>query len=919
MLRVLFSTLFIACASAAPAQENANTILVMDGSGSMWGQIDGINKIVIARDVVNDLLDTFPSNQNLGLTVYGHRERGNCADIETMVPPGRDTKAQIREAVTGINPRGKTPMTDAIIAAAKALRYTEERATVILVSDGIETCNPDPCGAARALEQAGINFTAHVIGFDVTDPAALAQMQCLAHETGGQFLTAANARELSTALTAVVVEPVYVAQSVHLVGVLQPGGLEIDDVIRWKVSPQTGAAHDGSGPGYALTLSDGPYNVVGIRDSDGAEATLSFDVGAVETDQGQRIEVVFPTPEPDPTQITFRAVIGTKTGPVIETPVIWSITSNAEGALEDAQSTTPLGLLLDQGAHSVTAYWAEQEISSTPHQFMVTADPREIIIVFAPPAITASVTAPSAAVVGSAIDVTWDGPGNTDDFIGIGKVDASGSGQWRNFTPVSGGSPLQLLVPPEPGRYAISYFDNATKNVLGSATIEVQPATITLSAPEQVSVSETFDVVWTGPNYSDDFIGIGLVGASGSGQWKNFALTADGSPLRLQAPSVPGQYLIKYFFDQDNWAAFDIPITVTEPQVSVTAPPQADVSQMIEIAWTGPNTPGDFIGIGTVGATGSGQWRNYTPTAEGTPLQLMTPAEPGDYAIKYFLDQGNTPLFETQITLRAPVVSLTAPPNAEVSSTIEVTWTGPNTPGDFIGIGLAGASGSGQWKNYAETEAGNPAQLLVPPKPGDYTIKYFLKQDNTPLFDLPLRVTPTEVTLQVPATLTGGTLVDIPWTGPDHAGDFIGIGLTGASGSGQWRSYFETGNGSPARLRIPTKGGAYEIKYFLGQRNTPALAIPVSVTTPPATLDAPTVATAGSTIEITWTGPNYDGDYIGIGKSGASGSGQWRSYATTADGPVLTLSVPEEAGDYLIQYFVDADRVAIAERKLTIQ
>ncbi|KIN63384.1 Von Willebrand factor type A domain protein [Sulfitobacter noctilucicola] len=919
MLRLLITAFFIACASAAPAQNNANTILVMDGSGSMWGQIEGVNKIVIARDVVGDLLDTFPSDQNLGLTVYGHRERGNCADIETVVAPGLDTKGQIRDAVNGINPRGKTPMTDAIIAAAKALRYTEERATVILVSDGIETCNPDPCAAARALEEAGIDFTAHVVGFDVTDPQALAQMQCLANETGGQFLTAANASELETALTTVVAEPVYVPQSVQIVGVLTSGGPEIAEPIRWNILPAAGANIDGMGPGFATDLPGGNYDVVGIRESDSAEARLGFEVATSESDQGQRIEVIFPEPQPDPTEVSFRAVIGTENGEVIDTPVFWTITSEAEGTIADEEPANPLPLLLEQGSHTVTAYWAAQETASRPRQFIVTADPREIIVVFEPPAITASVGAPSSAIVGSTIEVTWNGPANVDDYVGIGKVGAGGSARWRNYTRVSEGSPLQLLVPPEPGPHTIAYFDDATQTVLGSATIEVMAADITINAPAEVSVSETFEVSWTGPDYAGDFLGIGMTGNSGSGQWQNFAPTADGNPLRLLAPSLPGDYLIKYFFDQENWAAFEVPIVVKEAKISLTAPDEADVSQMIEVAWTGPNTPGDFIGIGRVGQSGSGQWRNFTPTAEGSPLQLMTPPEPGDYVIKYFLDQGNTPLFEIPITLRAPEVSLNAPASAEVSRMIEVAWTGPDTPGDFIGIGRVGQSGSGQWRNYTSTSEGSPLQLMVPAEPGDYVIKYFLDQGNTPLVETPISVTPTTVTMDVPAVMVGGTIVDIPWTGPNHSGDFIGIGLAGTSGSSQWRSYVPTADGSPAKLRIPTAGGDYEVKYFLDQRNTPALTVPVSVTTPPATLSAPEVAAAGSSIEVAWTGPNYDGDYVGIGQTGGSGSSQWKAYGETANGPVLAIKLPDTPGDYTVKYFVGADRVSIAERALKIE
>jgi Ca-activated chloride channel family protein len=50
----LFLSFFLSL--PASAQNQASTILVLDGSGSMWGQIDGTAKITIAQDVISDLL-----------------------------------------------------------------------------------------------------------------------------------------------------------------------------------------------------------------------------------------------------------------------------------------------------------------------------------------------------------------------------------------------------------------------------------------------------------------------------------------------------------------------------------------------------------------------------------------------------------------------------------------------------------------------------------------------------------------------------------------------------------------------------------------------------------------------------------------------------------------------------------------------
>jgi Ca-activated chloride channel family protein len=89
-------------------------------------------------------------------------------------------------AVDGISPKGKTPLSESVRRAAAELKYTEEKATVILVSDGEETCNLDPCKVGEELEKQGVDFTAHVIGFSLVKQVQQDQLRCLAEKTGGR-------------------------------------------------------------------------------------------------------------------------------------------------------------------------------------------------------------------------------------------------------------------------------------------------------------------------------------------------------------------------------------------------------------------------------------------------------------------------------------------------------------------------------------------------------------------------------------------------------------------------------------------------------------------------------------------------------------------------------------------------------------
>ena len=119
--------------------------------------------------------------------------------------PAAGTAAAITQAANALSPKGKTPISAAVRQAAESLRYTEEKATVILITDGLETCDADPCAVASELEKAGVDFTAHVVGFGLSSEEGQ-QVACLAENTGGRYISAGNAAALAEALTATVVE-----------------------------------------------------------------------------------------------------------------------------------------------------------------------------------------------------------------------------------------------------------------------------------------------------------------------------------------------------------------------------------------------------------------------------------------------------------------------------------------------------------------------------------------------------------------------------------------------------------------------------------------------------------------------------------------------------------------------------------------
>ncbi len=101
-----------------------------------------------------------------------------------------------------IQPKGKTPIAEALTQAGEALQGREDDTTLVLVSDGIETCGGDPCAVAKALHDRGQRLIVHVVGFGVSGDRA-EPLRCIARAGGGRYFPAADAQALRAALSQV--------------------------------------------------------------------------------------------------------------------------------------------------------------------------------------------------------------------------------------------------------------------------------------------------------------------------------------------------------------------------------------------------------------------------------------------------------------------------------------------------------------------------------------------------------------------------------------------------------------------------------------------------------------------------------------------------------------------------------------------
>ena len=108
-----------------------------------------------------------------------------------------NNKAAIVEQTRGLQPQGYTPITDSLRLAAEGLAPEEAAShVVVLVSDGKETCQADPCAAAKALAEANAKLVVHTVGVGV-DATTRMQLQCIANNARGNYFDANSAAELA--------------------------------------------------------------------------------------------------------------------------------------------------------------------------------------------------------------------------------------------------------------------------------------------------------------------------------------------------------------------------------------------------------------------------------------------------------------------------------------------------------------------------------------------------------------------------------------------------------------------------------------------------------------------------------------------------------------------------------------------------
>ena len=197
----------LAAATAADEPVPGRLLLLLDASGSMKAKDpSGLTKIEAAKKALTGVVGALPDTAQVGLRVYGATVDGKgkptpaaCADTRLVSPIGPLDKARLTSSIAAVKALGETPIAGSLTAAMTDLGTTGKR-NIVLVSDGEESCVPDPCPVVKKLTAAGIDLQIDTVGFGV-NAKARAQLQCIANAGNGTYYDARNSDQLTASLS----------------------------------------------------------------------------------------------------------------------------------------------------------------------------------------------------------------------------------------------------------------------------------------------------------------------------------------------------------------------------------------------------------------------------------------------------------------------------------------------------------------------------------------------------------------------------------------------------------------------------------------------------------------------------------------------------------------------------------------------
>ncbi|UPK80981.1 VWA domain-containing protein [Proteus vulgaris] len=196
------------CPVDRPPELAPQVIIIFDASGSMAlsmslteDDLDFIantgklfagydaepRRITVARNAATKIINSIPSDMKITTVVAS-----DCGVVKSSPAYGGNERSKLLNYIKRIEPDSGTPLAESIQRAGSLIKGNNRDTIIVLLSDGLESCDQDPCAAARTLKRAHPRAVINVV--DILGTGA---GNCVANATGGKVFTARNANEVS--------------------------------------------------------------------------------------------------------------------------------------------------------------------------------------------------------------------------------------------------------------------------------------------------------------------------------------------------------------------------------------------------------------------------------------------------------------------------------------------------------------------------------------------------------------------------------------------------------------------------------------------------------------------------------------------------------------------------------------------------
>ncbi|WP_146146656.1 vWA domain-containing protein [Taibaiella chishuiensis] len=189
------------------AQKPARILFLLDASSSMLSDWQGReNRFHAASRIIGAIADSIHGinpDVAFALRVYGNQfpaQDKNCYDSRLEVPFGYNNVERIQARLRYLHPMGFSPIAWSLAQTAE-LDFTESNSfaySIVLITDGGESCGGDICATVTNLLSKKISFKPYILSLVEYEPLRQ-QYACL-----GKYLTVATEKDIIPAVKTII-------------------------------------------------------------------------------------------------------------------------------------------------------------------------------------------------------------------------------------------------------------------------------------------------------------------------------------------------------------------------------------------------------------------------------------------------------------------------------------------------------------------------------------------------------------------------------------------------------------------------------------------------------------------------------------------------------------------------------------------